>query len=174
MQCTWQLKRSEFNHDWLKNQFLNRLNAFLERLRGSKPDAEKLSRFVREHLPEWNAHEPEARWLIDCMESELSPKRFFDQPPLNRCDAETKGWLPVVVHDLWLCRYPVRELQEKAGGLLTAVNAQYAKLDAALKNSTSVTVGRLVALQQEFSELSRLCVELHDTFSAFDVKVRRM
>ena len=80
MQSIWQLKRSEFNHDWLKNQFLNRLNAFLERLRSGNPDAEKLSRFVREDLPEWSAHEPEARWLIDSLEHELSPKRFFDQP----------------------------------------------------------------------------------------------
>ncbi len=170
----WQERRSEFNHDWLKNQFLNRLNAFLERLRSDNPDAEKLSRFVREHLPEWSAHESEARWLIDSVESELSPKRFFDQPPLNRCDSKTKEWLPTVVHELWLNRYPVHELREKAAGNLAQVNVQYAKLSSALKNSTSVRGGGLVALEHEFSKLSRLCVELHDTFSAFDVKIRRL
>ena len=174
MQSIWQLKRSEFNHDWLKNQFLNRLNAFLERLRSGNPDAEKLSRFVREHLPEWTVHEPEARWLIDSIESELSPKLFFDQPPLNHCDAETKEWLPTVVHELWLSRYPVHELREKAAGNLARVNGQYAKLSSALKSSASASVGSLVALQQGFSKLSCLCVELHDTFSAFDVKIRRL
>lgn len=170
----WQERRSEFNHDWLKNQFLNRLNAFLERLRSGNSDSEKLSRFVREHLPEWNAHEPEARWLIDSLESELSPKRFFDQPPLNRCDAEAKDWLPTVVHELWLSRYPVHELREKAAGNLAQVNRQYAKLSSALKKSASASVGSLVALEHEFSKLSRLCVELHDTFSAFDLKIRRL
>jgi hypothetical protein len=174
MQSIWQLKRSEFNHDWLKNQFLNRLNAFLERLRGENPDAEKLSRFVREHLSEWNAHEPEARWLIDSLENELSPKRFFDQPPLSNCDSETKSWLPTVVHEIWLSRYPVRELREKATGSLAKVNEQYAKLSSAVEKSPSLNAGSLVGLRHEFSELSHLCVELHDTFSAFDVKIKRV
>ena len=170
----WQERRSEFNHDWLKNQFLNRLNAFLERLRSGSPDAEKLSRFVREDLPEWNAHEPEARWLIDSMEHELSPKRFFDQPPLSRCDPDTRKWLPTVVHELWLSRYPVRELREKAADSLARVNEQYARLSVVLKKSASASRSGLVALEHEFSKLSRLCVELHDTFSAFDVKIRRL
>lgn len=174
MQGNWQLKRSEFNHDWLKNRFLNRLNAFLERLRSGKPDAEKLSRFVREDLPEWSDHEREARWLIDSLEHELSPMRFFDQPPLSRCDSETKKWLPTVVHELWLSRYPVRELREKAADTLAKVNGQYAKLSSVLKKSTSASGSGLVALEHEFSKLSRLCVELHDTFSAFDVKIRRL
>src|SRR4051812_27557431 len=114
----WQERRSEFNHDWLKNQFLNRLNAFLERLRSGNPDLEKLLRFVLEDLPEWKSHEPEARWLIESVVREMSPRLFFDQSPLVRCDVGTKGWLPEIVHEIWLSRYPIRALQEQAAGLL--------------------------------------------------------
>lgn len=170
----WQERRSEFNHDWLKNQFLNRLNAFLERLRGGNPDLEKLLRFVQEDLPEWKTHEPEARWLIESVESEMSPQRFFDHSPLLHCDSETRRWLPGVMHDIWLSRYPVRELQERASAVLAQVNRQYTHLCAHLEKTSSENARDLVALRQDFSELSRLCAELHDTFSVFDVKVRRI
>jgi hypothetical protein len=170
----WQERRSEFNHDWLKNQFSNRLNAFLERLRGERPDVERLFRFVNEDLPEWKSHEPEARWLVESVESEMSPRRFFDEPPLNRCDAETKQWLPGVVQQIWLSRYPVRVLQKQAGRLLTRVNGQYAKLCANLEKTPSENVHALVSLRPEFSELSRRCIELHDMFSTLDSKIKRI
>lgn len=170
----WQRRRSEFNHDWLKNQFLNRLNAFLERLRGGNPDVEKLLRFVREDLPELESHEIEARWLIESVEEEMTPRRFFEYPPLNRCSEETKRWLPDVVHEVWLNRYPVRSLRNRATDLLLRVNHCNEKLKKHLENTASGNAMQLVSLGHEFAELSRLCAELHDTLSAFDVKVKRI
>lgn len=170
----WQRRRSEFNHDWLKNQFLNRLNAFLERLRRGHPDVEKLLRFVHEDLPEWRAHEAEARWLIESVETEMSPRRFFEYPPLNRCSEETKCWLPDVVHEIWLSRYPVRALQSQANDALSRVSHCYEMLNDRVRKSASENATQLVFLCHDFTELSRWCAELHDTLSKIDVKVKRI
>lgn len=174
MLSEWQRRRSEFNHDWLKNQFLNRLNAFRERLRGAKPDIGKLRQFLREDLPEWDSHECEARWLIECVEHEMSPRRFFDYPPLTRCSEETKEWLPDVIHELWLNRYPVLALQKHAGDSLSKASKRYGLLKKRVQELASMDSERLVSLAHDFSELSRLCGELHDALSEFDIKMKRI
>ena len=170
----WQERRSEFNHDWLKNQFLNRLNAFLERLQDAKPDAERLARFVSEDLPDWERHEAEAQWLVDFVESEMSPMRFFEQPPLNRCDEETKHWLPDAVHEIWLARFPVRQLQSQTRALLSQTNKRYQKVQTALRDHQPTDAATLNQLREHFMELSRACAELHDGFSALDREVRSL
>ena len=129
----WQKRRSEFNHDWLNNRFLNRLNGFLVRLQEAKPDAERLARFLSEDLPEWKQHEPEARWLVESVEQEMSPRRFFDGPLLNRCDEDTKRWLPNAVHEIWLARYTVRRLQNQTRALISQADERYQRLQKALR-----------------------------------------
>lgn len=168
----WQKRRSEFNHDWLKNRFLNRLNGFLERLQDAKPDHERLARFLSEDLQEWEQQEPEAQWLVESVEREMSPRRFFEQPPLNRCDEETKRWLPDVIHDIWLAQYPVRTLQSQARALLAQTREQYEKVQKALRDHQPADSAGLGLLREQFAELSRVCAELHDGLSSLDREVR--
>ena len=168
----WQERRSEFNHDWLKNQFLNRLNAFLERLQDAKPDTERLVRFINDDLPKWEQHEPEARWLVNSVEKEMSPMRFFKQAPLNRCDEETKRWLPGVSHEIWLDRYPVRRLQIHVRSLLARTSEQYQKVQKAVMESQAADPSSVKLLREHFAELSRICAELHDGFSTLDREVK--
>ena len=168
----WQQRRSEFNHDWLKNQFLNRLNAFLERLQDAKPDADRLARFINEDLPLWEQHEPEAKWLVESVEQEMSPKQFFEHAPLNRCGEETKRWLPEVIHGMWLARYPVCKLQNQARALLAQSHDRYMKLQKVPRDRPTAELSNVSSVREHVVELSRACAELHDGFSALDREVR--
>ncbi|RJP49276.1 MAG: hypothetical protein C4586_07660 [Anaerolineaceae bacterium] len=168
----WQQRRSEFNHDWLKNRFLNRLNAFIERLQTPSPDAQRLARFVAEDLPEWKSHEPEARWLIESVEQEMSPRCFFDYSPLSKCSEQTKSWLPDVVHEIWAKQYSVQSLQTEARKLLLKVNQQYELLKRELSQQGKRGAAGLMSLRPQFFALSQACAELHDAFSAFDREIK--
>lgn len=170
----WQERRSKFSHDWLKNGFLANLNTFLVRLERACPVQEDLDFFVREELQEWEARIGEADWLLKTVEEEMSPKRFFDVPPLANCDGETKQWLPELVHNLWLNRYPVQKLRDDGIGALGRAKAEFADLKAAIRKGGSLSVESLRSLKTRFVALRDAASDLRDILSAFDQDVRRI
>ena len=170
----WQDRRSKFNHDWLKNGFLANLNTFLVRLKKRNPVQEDLEFFVREELPEWERRIVEADWLFKMVEDEMSPKRYFDVPPLAHCSEETKQWLPELVHTLWLDRYPVQKLREDGSAVLSRANTEYCGLKTALQETGILSLERLRSLRSRFVALRDSASELRDILSAFDQDVRRI
>jgi hypothetical protein len=131
---SWQNRRSAFNHDWLKNKYLNRLNAFLERLSTSDSDSFRLSRFLNDDFPEWKKQQTKVEDLLETFEMEMSPKSLFKKEPLNRCDHETITWLGQLIHAQWLARYSVKEWIHAGQNAFRNVNDQYNNIVKILKS----------------------------------------
>lgn len=131
---SWQNRRSTFNHDWLKNKYLNRLNAFLERLYMSDSDSMRLFRFLNDDFPEWKKQQSEIESLLETFETDMSPKSLFKKEPLNRCDNETRIWLGQLIHALWLARYPIKEWIHAGQNAFRNVNDQYNNIVKILKS----------------------------------------
>jgi len=131
---SWQNRRSAFNHDWLKNKYLNRLDAFFERLNMPDSDPLRLSRFLNDDFPEWKKQQGEIENLLKTFEVEMSPKSLFKKEPLNHCDNETIIWLGQLIHALWLARYPVKKWIHTAQNAFCDVNDQYNNIAKVLKS----------------------------------------
>ena len=128
MTDTWQRQRSVLNHDWLKNDFLLSVNAFIARIGKDKPDDTRLAEFLEIDLPAWESKEAQFRMLLASAEQALSPIRLFDEQTLYLWKPDTLTWLPELVHALWLARYPIRQWIESASHALDAVNAAYEQI----------------------------------------------
>ena len=173
---SWQNRRSAFNHDWLKNKYLNRLNAFLERL--NMPDSEpmRLFRFLNDDFPEWKKQQSKVEDLLETFEAEMSPKSLFKKEPLNHCDNETKIWLGQLIHALWLTRYPVKEWIHAGQNAFCNVNDQYNNIVKILKSkkldceSEDYQIA-LKSLIPDFLQFKKACEELSRAIGMFPHQV---
>src|SRR5262245_6818705 len=125
MISAWQKRRSAFNHDWLKNQFMNRLDGFIERLKTEGADISRIRRFIIQDFPEWEVKRAIVCELIASFERDMSPCSLFAREPLNRYDAETQRWLGQLVHVLWMGRYAIKRWICEAEKALQLVDCQY-------------------------------------------------
>jgi hypothetical protein len=167
---SWETRRSEFRHDWLKNTYINRLDGFLSGLNAANPDLEWLLEFVEEDLPAWEEKKGEARWVIDNYEDEMSPRTLFGRPPLSRCAPETKRWLADLVHQLWRSRYDTTEATENARRALEDVNDTYDELDEQIEGTPDIA--QLKTLRPAFEDLKEACEDLGNAMSNFLREVR--
>lgn len=107
--------RSEINHDWLKNRYLNRLNGYLIRI-GQKNAAitmpgkplnfERLSEFISNDFWSWQTHQPKLASLIRELPEQMSPKQLL----LNRINGFPEKLLPAlaeILDRLWRKRYNI-------------------------------------------------------------------
>lgn len=143
MSIDWQRHRNALNHDWLKNEFTRHLRAFIARAEAREPDRTRLAEFVSQDWPKWGANRERLATLLASAESELSPRQLFDQPPLCRCQAETKVWLSEVVHVLWLTRTSIRHLIGAAQTALADADCRYQQLDPMLRSGEVLDSDRL-------------------------------
>jgi hypothetical protein len=102
----WVAKRSELNHNWLSNEYLDKLQALKAYLEAAlNNDKEKYSieieRIYTDHFLQWGQKKDEFLALINNMESALSPRRLFDNDPLKKISVSNKKWLESLVHFVW-------------------------------------------------------------------------
>ena len=169
---SWQNRRSAFNHDWLKNKYLNRLIAFIERLKISNSDLSRLYRFLEDDFPEWKKQRSEIQNLLEIFEMEMSPKSLFKKEPLNRCDNETIIWLGQLIHALWLTRYPIKEWIYAAQDAFRNVNDQYNNIVKVLKSEklgceSEDYRATLKPLISHFLQFKKACEELSHAVGMF-------
>jgi hypothetical protein len=169
---SWQNRRCAFNHDWLKNKYLNRLNAFLERLSIPDSDSFRLFRFLNDDFPEWKKQQNEIESLLETFEMEMSPKSLFKKEPLNRCDNETRIWLGQLIHALWLARYPVKEWIRAGQNAFRNVNDQYNNIVKILKSKKLDCESEdyrttLKSLIPHFLQFKQACEELSQAIGMF-------
>jgi len=167
----WQTRRSSFNHDWLKNKYLNRLTGFLERLKTPDPDIVRLARFIEEDFPEWEMRRDEILNLVASFEEEMSPRSLFEQGQLNQCDENTKRWLLELVHTLWMVRYPVKEWVITTREAIQIANDKYDHIAKKLKGQKVGLPGNLKSLLTFFLEFKGACERLSKTISYFPHEV---
>jgi len=172
MVIDWQRRRAEFNHDWLKNRYINALMSFLARLRTEDSNnPQSLHEFLEKDFPVWQRSSVEAWWLVNQFEQEMSPTRLFDAPPLNECSEKVKEWLVPMVHCLWLQRYDVPRLVATARALIQGIDDGYESLSKSLSNGGEGSVFKLRAMLQEWERYADLCLELSRCIGAFPRKV---
>jgi hypothetical protein len=164
----WQSRRREFNHDWLKNRFTVALNSWLRLLDGAIEDSILEQSFVPEVLPQWEARHDQLNELVRDFEMEMSPRRLFREPPLSRCDEQTKLWLGDLIHRLWLSRVAVRELASAAHRCVSAADAAYGDISQAVKaHSAGGLLANMRSQRQLFARFRDACQELGTALSEF-------
>ena len=161
----WQTRHSKFNHDWLKNKFLNGFEAFVAQLKKPKPDVFRVSEFLSEDFPAWESHRRDAEWIVEAFEDNMSPRRLLDALPLNRCNNETHAWLGHLVDELWLFRYSVKHKVKESRNALMAVNLIYEQIASELQQSRPIELTKLTALYPQFYELKETYQVLSKTLS---------
>lgn len=161
----WQIRRNKFNHDWLKNRFLNSFDDFIVQLKKSKPAVTRVSEFLGTDFPAWKTHQQDTQWIVESFEDSMSPRRLLASSPLNRCDDETHAWLGNLVHGVWLTRYPVKRKVQESRDALAAVNEMYEKITRELEQSSPIGLPKLIALLPQFSELQETYQTLSKTLS---------
>jgi len=158
----WESRRSEFNHDWLKNTYLRRLRAFLDRL-VMVPDSPVVAEFLANEFSMWQGKEAEVRWLAGHLVECLSPRRYFAVNPLRYLNAETKAWLLDVTHQVWLEKNHVNDAVVSLTARINAVHVKYQEISDALRPGIEISVrGNLLS---HFEAYEILCRELSSELS---------
>lgn len=168
----WQVTRCRFNHDWLKNQYIQALGRWSRLLADETEDPDFERRFVAEVLPEWSDQERVVRALLADFEMTMSPRALFDRPPLKRCDAQTREWLPRLVHGLWLNRYPVRDWLGTAQACVAATDNAYATLSARLRDCRDTrSADAIRPFAPEFLRFEQACRNLASAIEKFPDRI---
>lgn len=169
----WQKRRSEFNHDWLKNKYIPKLGAWMNLLDDRIEDVDLEKSYVTSILPDWEFHQNEALALPEDFESEMSPKVLFNGLPLSNCDQDTKQWLGELIHHLWLIRYSVSQLVHDASESAAKTNKTYNKLQNALKACKDTRKAEaLRPFRDFFAEFLKNCRALSEAIERFPSEVR--
>src|SRR5712664_1717729 len=95
----WEIRRTRFNHDWLRNGYIMALSSFENLLKGRVlgpgPSAQ-----VCTAIEEFQTRTEEMFDLIRGCEEETSPQILFKSPPLDRCAESVSEWLRPLSHSL--------------------------------------------------------------------------
>lgn len=170
---SWQKRRSEFNHDWLKNQYLTALGSWLNLLDLKISDPVLESSFIKGVLPQWENRGPEALCLAASFEQEMSPRCLFNHFPLSQCDDDTKSWLGDLIHNLWLVRYKVKDLVQRVNIEAEEANKVYNHLQTVLHGCEDIqSVSALVFLREPFADFRTRCQNLAKAIEVFPTEIK--
>lgn len=172
MASTWQRRRSEFNHDWLKNRYLPALGKWLNLLDERIEDPIFEATFIDEVLPQWKERGTAAKELVRDFESYMSPRNLLNCPPLKRYSRIQERWLGQVVHELWLTRYPVRQWIDAALAAIEQADAAYAKVQQYLTDGDSGrNIEDLRRHRNLFADLRERCQVAARALEVFSSKI---
>lgn len=172
MTLSWQRRRVDLNHDWLKNKYLPALGKFQNLLHNYIEDEAYRDDFMSEILPEWEFHRVEARDLVKTFKLEMSPRVLIDDEPFSRLDDDVGIWLKELVHNLWLTRYPVTQWMEEAFRCINDVDEAYEKVIKVIKECPDIhSVIPLKPLRSLLEEYSNFCRKLAKAFEKFPSRI---
>lgn len=123
---SWHVRRSEFNHQWLANNYLNQLRYWVAEMEDGDGDFAFEEKFVNKTLKQWEFRSVEAAWIIDNAVAKISPKQLFERMPLCRIPAEVREPVAEACHQLWLQRTSIVRL--RAGKAKRQVDLTYRRL----------------------------------------------
>jgi chromosome segregation ATPase len=166
----WQRRRSEFNHDWLKNRYLNNLDGFIANLEMKRQEEQRLMIFLQEYWVQWETHQEEARQLIASVETEMSPVVLFESELLKDMNPEISEWLKPSTHLLWLNRHDIKNKISNCEEGLLKVNAQYDKINRLL-DEKGRSLEQLKNLLPEFKLFRDICQAFSESISKLPSEV---
>lgn len=154
----WQKRRGEYNHDWLKNQYLPALSSWINLLDGRIKDASLERSFIPTILPKWEEKGGAALDLASTFEDEMSPRVLLDAPPLSNLDQETREWLGSLAHTLWLRRYNVDHVISNIITRYKQANQSYLQIKKHVHGiSGTESIESILPLRNEFVTFKGLC-----------------
>jgi hypothetical protein len=169
---SWQKRRSDFNHDWLKNRYLPALAKWNNVLDERVEDPAFEAKFLTELLPQWEQHRVSSIDLIETFEREMSPSVLFNQSPLQECSTTPQGWLSNLVHVLWLRRYPIQIWTSTAGKCVSEIDETYRILEETIAAVDSeFTASRMRPHQPLFKEFRQRCQSLARAIEQFPSRI---
>jgi hypothetical protein len=174
MTFSWQIARSRFNHDWLKNRFLPSLSKFLNILDGKVEDPEFEICFLKRVLPEWQPRLSEGFALATGFGSQMSPRLLFGERPLVGCPVATRTWLEPLVHELWKNRCAADQLCDHLTLSLSAANDAYLAIEDQLYGQRERPgIEQLGRLRRRCMEFRSRCEAVADSIEPFprDIEV---
>ena len=162
----WQIDRGQLNHNWLQNVVLVGLGHSFEVCAGGVKPYSVRRALLMDVLP-WHTRRAELHQLLRRFENEMTPKMFFDLPPLSRCSVATKEWLVPVTHQLWLAREKVPEKISSALSAYVATEHAYNPLCAAVEAlPEDSTVESLEPIELLLKTFAKACESLARSISA--------
>ncbi len=155
----WNIRRANFNHDFLKHSFMNSLQAW-----GSELDFEgnnsNISNMLADILNKWSDRKLELETLLTDAYSALSPSRFVYLEPISTLHEEQRSWLDLVAHDLWLEKTNISTS-------LTEIREQADELDLLISKLLSGT-----RIESAGEKLYEICSRIHNSISAISTNWR--
>ncbi len=170
----WQRRRSQFNHDWLKNVYLPALAKWQRILDGDVEDEAFVPMFASELLPKWSEHVADVTALLSSYEACMSPRTLLSLAPLNHCPPADVGWLGGLVHALWLSRCRVEERVAIVHRSLTLVCEAFAGLLLESPEADRPT-GRFLGASANpgaFQKFRAACTDLSEKIHTLESRVR--
>jgi hypothetical protein len=169
----WQKRRGALNHDWLKGRFSRDLSKWLNVLDGLVEDVAFEQEFLISIIPQWELYGRSAVTLAREFEEQMSPQRLLEQVPFSQCSRRPPQWLGVLVHDLWLSRYPVREWISAVTVAASTAEETYLQLqECRSKLDRPPGTEAMRPLRHLFSEFRRNCNALAEAIERFPSEVR--
>jgi hypothetical protein len=125
---SWALARARFNHDRLKNQFVQSVLRMIRALQGATMDDEFVDDFMAQLPVVWAALESEALALLDGADEHLGPAVWLRRPPLDRLEAADRAWMQELLSRDWNAHSPVPNVIADAHSALAGIRHQIARL----------------------------------------------
>lgn len=169
---SWQLRRSELNHNWLKNVYLGYFARVQGILDGALEDPEGLTLFLNE-LPRWEHRRDEFKRLASGYETAMSPRGLLEIAPLSNLPIPERRWLGEVIHVLWMSKYhvvaDVNLVKERLQGVDQAYDAAQ---ECLLGLPPTPRVKDIARCRGELAALRSACLQLTEAVHRLQSEVR--
>lgn len=165
----WFQRRSDLNHNRLKNQFLMALANVLSVLDHEVDGNGFEERFCTKVLPKWAQLNDEIRNLVHCVEEETAPSRWmagWKRLRENKVDYE---WLGELVDELWKTRHGIVALRQETVKCLDHTQAVYDQLIRLLQDGRFFPKSpeQIKQFKQAVIDFHDACEEVSDCLSRF-------
>jgi hypothetical protein len=149
------------------------LEKWLNIIDGEVEDEAFKAKFLESRLWEWERHRKEALYLICKFEEQMSPRCLLSLPLLRFLDDDTKAWLGLLVHGLWLHRYRVSALMDSAMARVRDVDGSFEILKKSIRVlSEPPSPENMRPLGSQFLAFFKACSELAREISRFPNEIR--
>lgn len=158
---SWERERSWFNHHRLKNQFENKVGAFVSVLQGHLGrDPVPISEFERIKL-EWLELVESTRKLMTCFRTDGGPCHFFSEPPLDSLPSEVLAWMVPLTRAMWWRRIKGDSLVECTLELLAGCERAFCEFECCLRKAAGTDLDEVEPSQRVGLAGQRFYREIH-------------
>lgn len=167
----WQKQRSDFNHDWLQNNFIVKLSDWSKNIQKCKWNLCTQKLFDQEVVAEWETCNQQLIALLYSYEKCMSPRVLLeDNVYINNMPPYWRGFLGNLMHSLWITRYDILAQTKKVRYTYAAANQVYNKLKVIYPNALALQDAE--DLTRLFNKFKDCCLALRKVLSPLESSIR--